>query len=71
MMQANKTFLQENRTFLQPKRIEDESYEDYMHRRKAGNDYVKNTRTKMFWDSYNKGTYFSWYNATQYGQGIY
>lgn len=48
-----------SRTFLTPERLEGESYEDYKRRRKAGNDYVKHTRTKMFWDSYNNGTYVS------------
>lgn len=49
--------LNENRNFLTPERLEGETYEQYKVRRKAGNDFVKNTRTKMFWDSYYKVPY--------------
>jgi hypothetical protein len=60
-----------SRTFLAPERLEGESFDEYKARRKAGNDYVKHTRTKMFWDSYNQGTYVCRANTVQYGQGIY
>jgi len=59
-----------SRTFLSPERLEEESFEDYKRRRKAGNAYVNQTRTKMFWDSYNQGTYACRPNAVQHGQGI-
>ena len=53
--------MQENnmvaRTLLSPERLEGEIFEAYKVRRKAGNEYVKNTRTKMAWDSFSKGTY--------------
>lgn len=49
--------LNENRAFLTPERLEGKTYEQYKVRRKAGNDFVKHTRTEMFWDSYYKVPY--------------